>query len=623
MNRFYRPSAPRYTSQFVENQYPTDLILQAGAMKYQNKQKMASDIAEFSALANVLPAGNRTQEMAPIVRQNWDKRINDTITKFSSNYDSPQAMMEFTKLKQEWQRDPDVQLMKYDYEVGNKEWDEIRKSPTYAMDKKGDNINPATGMLKQFRPGDSYTPYAPVTRYAAWDEKAINELKTIEPQKRSGFKQYATTDPYGNPQTTEVQTDIEVRDPKMIMEKVQSMASNVINRSTPEGSYVYEDLKEKLGRVPKIEDAMNVYIPLAKSAMVSNETSRVNNDLLDLTKTNGSNNITKGKYSTLQGELADRPVNYNKASARLINGNFIDRLFNKPEQENNNTDLVAIKRRLTTINPKFNSLDKSTQDKEIKKYLKDEQGKKYNLNAKYYGTDAEKEMNTILAGKVGEDGIIKEDTTSEFLRGATIIDYKTGKEVQDMDNKDALTKKGNAFRVLGRMTADSFGKQPMPGSVMFQTGSSSDPKQYLYISPDAYKEERPMWDFYGYQRASDSGVGDVFAIDFVGKEPIYSDVSQSGMNFDESKVTARTKNGLYFVPVEDTDGDIKVKIFAKNPSNSNIFDEKNPLYLKEYKVSDYIDNEKPMDALRIDIYKNANELLKLKNETLKNNFPNN
>ena len=163
MNRYYRPSAPRYTSQFVEQQYPLDLIAQAGAMKYQNKQKMAADIAQFSALNNVLPAGYRTQEIAPYVRQKWDNRINETINKYSNNYDSPQALMEFTKLKQEWQRDPDVQLMKNDYEFGNKEWDEVKKSPTFALDKKGDNIDPKTGMLKQFQPGSRYQGYSPIT----------------------------------------------------------------------------------------------------------------------------------------------------------------------------------------------------------------------------------------------------------------------------------------------------------------------------------------------------------------------------------------------------------------------------------------------------------------------------
>ena len=98
MNRYYRPSAPRYTSQFVEDQYPMDMILQSGAMKYQQKQQFAENVGKLNALNASLTPGYRTMRMAPQVINDWDKKINDTIARLGNNYDSPSALMDFSKL---------------------------------------------------------------------------------------------------------------------------------------------------------------------------------------------------------------------------------------------------------------------------------------------------------------------------------------------------------------------------------------------------------------------------------------------------------------------------------------------------------------------------------------------
>jgi len=629
MNRFYRPSAPRYTSQFVEDQYPMDMILQAGAMKYQNKQKMAGDIAEFSAMANVLPAGNRTQEMAPIVRQNWDKRINDTITKYSSSYDSPQAMMEFTKLKQEWQRDPDVQLMKYDYEVGNKEWEEIRKSPTYAMDKKGENINPQTGMLKQFRPGDSYKPYAPVTKYAAWDEKAMNEYKTIELQSKYVKQRKPYKDELGNVGMEEVQGEVQYRDPKMIQEKTLSMAQNVINRSTPEGSYVFEDLKEKLGRIPTVADAVQYYKPIESSAVAYKENFQTNwneNTGGGSGSGTGITGMNNGQGVTFRTPISVKTEGTARVGVSDIRQINTDKIFGNTREMN--AYEKALQKRVLASNP---TLDKEGQLKEMKRIIKEERDRPYSLKYNYWGPEVEKEVNTVFGGGINEKGELTAEGSKAMFEGSTLIDLTTGEYVQDMDDKDALTAKDNILRVLGTADRNDKAMQPMPGSIFIESVNGGKSKMYLVKSEDLAQKEKPMWNFNGYQRDALTGIGDVFAIDFysdgTNHQEQYYDMSDPNTNNDQKNIQAQTGNGLYFVPQRDfSSGEIKVKVFAANPTGSDIEDtEKNPLYLKEYKASDYNGSmQRLKDKILEDVYtsKGDNNLLKYRNKVMSERFPN-
>ena len=121
INRFYQPSAPRYTSQFIEDRYPEELIMQAGAMKYGQQQQFAKDVGEISGLNAATPYGYRTTDIAPIVRKKYSDRINEFQTRFATSYDSPQAVMELTKLRTEFQSDPDRQLMIMDATQGNEE----------------------------------------------------------------------------------------------------------------------------------------------------------------------------------------------------------------------------------------------------------------------------------------------------------------------------------------------------------------------------------------------------------------------------------------------------------------------------------------------------------------------
>lgn len=595
MNRYYRPSAPRYTSQFVEQQYPLDLIAQAGAMKYQNKQKMASDIAQFSALNSVLPAGYRTQEIAPYVRKKWDERINETINKYSNSYDSPQALMEFTKLKQEWQRDPDIQLMKNDYEFGNKEWDDVKKSPTFALDKKGDNIDPKTGMLRQFTPGSSYRGYSPITRYAAWDEKAINEYKTIEPRKASApLKEEAYLDPYGRPGVRKIQTDYEVRDENMINEKTTSMAQNVVNKSTPEGAYLYEELREKLGRVPTIEDAIKVYQPYAQSAKVMNQSSRTVTDTIDTSGSGtGAGSFTNNNGGiTIQIPISPRPSDTNMPSRKGLNQSTLDKLYNNPNGAT--ADIKMLDRRLAKADPNYAKLPWNDRIAKMKEVEKATRKSTYNLNLSYWGPEAEKYFNTVTGGAINDKGELTTDGSKVMFEGQTIYDINNAKVLQDVKDKDAITNKGNILRMLGKSTKEDKALQPIPGLVYFESVQGNKSNMYGMQMPDLVNADKPLWNLYSPQRNHMTGVGDVYAVDYIpGKPFIFSDISDSGTNGDQEQISTKTKDGKYFVPFYDMDStgnvDLVVRVFDKNPAKLNVdyTDPDNKSYIKEYKLSDY------------------------------------
>jgi len=629
MNRYYRPSAPRYTSQFVEDQYPMDMILQSGAMKYQQKQQFAENVGQLNALNASLTPGYRTMRMAPEVISSWDKKINDTIARLGNNYDSPSALMEFSKLKTQWERDPNVNLIKYDREMGNKEWDDYKKSPTLNLDINP-NADPRTGMLKQFNPGDTYTPYSPLIKYADVPERAINEYKTIETQKRSGFKEEAYTDPYGRPGIRKVQTDVEYRDPNMINEKTQSLIERTKAKSEPWSAYHYEDLKRKLGRNPTDAEIARSFEPFARSSMVANETSRTNTDVVDLTKgTEGGTGITgmnSGQGITFRTPISVRTEGTARVGVSDIRQIDTDKMFGKTREMNPYEK--ALQKRVLASNP---NLDREGQLKEMKRIIKEERDRPYTLKYNYWGPDVEKEVNTVFGGGINDKGELTAEGTKTMFEGSTLIDLTTGKYVQDIDDKGALTEKGNILRVLGTADKNDKAMQPQPGSIFIESVSGGKSKMYLLKSEDLAQKEKPIWNFNGYQRDPLTGIGDVFAIDFysdgTNHQEQYYDMSDPNTNNDQKNIQAQTANGLYFVPQREFGkGEVKVKVFAANPTGTDLEDvQNNPLYLKEYKVSDYNGSmQKLRDKILEDVYntKGDSNLLTYRNKIMKERFPN-
>jgi hypothetical protein len=273
MNRFYQPSSPRYTSQFVENNLPMDLMMKAGEQKYAQQQQFAQSVGQMSALNATLTPGYRTAYMAPEVINRWDQKINEFAQKYSNSYDSPQAIMELYKLHSQWSGDPDVQLIKYDREVGNKEWDKmIEKTDTYATDINK-NIDHATGMLKQFQSGNQYTPYSPLIKtqdtYKHWGE----EFRTIEPTKSIGHQEGTYTDSAGVLRHGLQNVNIETRDPGMLQSKAMEIAKRIHDGTDQFALYHRESLAQGLGREPTMEEIYNSLVPIAEAARTLNPKS--------------------------------------------------------------------------------------------------------------------------------------------------------------------------------------------------------------------------------------------------------------------------------------------------------------------------------------------------------------
>jgi hypothetical protein len=147
MNRYYNPSAPKYTSQFVEEEYPLDLMLQSGMMKMQQQADFAKNIGEMEGIIAATPNGFRTERMAPAVREKWATALNDWAVNNLDRYDSPQAISELTRLRTEFLNDPDIQLMKTDYQYGNEEYMSMKQKA--GSQDINPNINPITGMIQQ------------------------------------------------------------------------------------------------------------------------------------------------------------------------------------------------------------------------------------------------------------------------------------------------------------------------------------------------------------------------------------------------------------------------------------------------------------------------------------------
>ena len=180
MNRFYRPTAARYTSQFIEDQYPYELAMSHMQMKAEQKAQFAKAAGELQGAAAIIPNGLRTSEIAPEVRNEWTSKINTWSTKNMNNYDSPQALMELSSMHTQFQNDPDVLLMKKDAE------DSKMYSQLMMQMDPGDidpNTDPTTGGLMQFKRGQQYMSYRPLMKYQDVDKEVADVFKSIPEDK--------------------------------------------------------------------------------------------------------------------------------------------------------------------------------------------------------------------------------------------------------------------------------------------------------------------------------------------------------------------------------------------------------------------------------------------------------
>ena len=635
MNRFYQPSLPRYTSQFIDTPLPAEMMFKAGEAKYQQQQQFAQNVAEISSMTTINPPGNRTVDLAPKVNEKYENKVDEFVTKYADKYDSPQAMMELYKLHSDWSRDPQVQLIKRDREEGDKQWNEmIAKTKTYQTDIKPD-VNPQTGMLYQFGPNDNYKPYSPFIGTQDWVKHWADEFKNIESSKRTmPFESIVGKDSLGNDIRRMTNTEVEYRDPKMIQAKALDITKRVMEGTDATSLYHREILRQTLGHEPTPEEVYQSILPIAQSAQISRVTGHTTESEIKGTGSGSTRDIFGGPGMT---EISKRTNPLNTVTHQEIRQLPIDTFFrpgtNARDLIKQNSNMNAIYNNMLSRNPNVATMDDKQLRTEMKKYVDDESNKAINYKFDQAKNKKEQdEWNKSLSGGVNTEGEMKAEGKSEILRGATVINTRTGETLQNMKDKDNLVQKGNSFNVLGPTSFEDIGKQPLPGLVHFEAGKGHNQEPYGVQVQDLVDKQKDIWDLYGFQRETITGVSPVFAIDFDNPNKLtYHDISDAGTNSDDRNVSAGPR-GLYFVSQQKPDGEIYLKVFAGNPkgtpndknklTNTGIDDNSSQLFIKEYKLSDHRNNMGVvMDSVLKDVEdQSANGLLNIRKEKLQSLF---
>lgn len=608
-NRFYRSSAPRYTSQFVEERYPEDLILQSGAMKYAQKQQFAKDVGELSALNNMLQPGYRTREVAygngetPGVINKWNDQINQFIGKYQTNYDSPQALMELSQLRYSWQGDKDVQLIQQDREVGNKQYDDIRRATkTYSMDYDP-NVDPTQGTVKQFRSGEPFKPYDPLINFEDTDKYAFDMFNQVRGDVREGQSRSMGINPItGLPEEVITRSQVEYRDMNKLQPVVETLVQGVLNNTMPGASYLKTKFRDKYGnpREPKAEELRAYFTEQAKKAQYSE--IRGSQSYKDIDTTAGTKGKNEFDIGRLNLEMVDKPDEYKDWTKKLNNQLTLAAKSDPNFKVEDHAEMYNL-HKLFENNDAYKGLKTW---KERSRYIRDnytkpENQNKYNLAIDPFGVDEKKFFNTTFLGQINPNEKINVSTASSFFKGIPIYEYNKNGLIQDIDGK-SLVKKDSSVDFLGRVDTESIGKSIKPGMVAV----SIDDKQYLIQIPKFADEERPIHDLLGMDRTV-SGIGDGFAISFGFGEkgevynPLIQDVNNS--NKDDKEIDASADNTLYFIPMKDysDNGIRKVKVYSDNPykryENKNMGDllfndDKNELYIGEYNIDSFANTGK-------------------------------
>lgn len=188
VNRFYNPSLPQYTSQFVEDQTPWDQIMDLEQTKIQRSDKALEYAAETDALTKSLIPGYRTQDISPVVTENYKKRMDKWMQDYGESSYSVPALRELTKINAEFRADPMVKLIQQDREA-TPLYEGMKKSPNYRPETDPNLIDPATGQLRQFSATDQYRPYDQPIEYASYEDEMNEELRMLD-------KETTTGDPY-------------------------------------------------------------------------------------------------------------------------------------------------------------------------------------------------------------------------------------------------------------------------------------------------------------------------------------------------------------------------------------------------------------------------------------------
>ena len=182
VNRFYTPSIPQYTSQFVEEKMPWQERSAFEDLKMKRADMAAAKEEQTgNTLAAATQPGYRTQNIAPEVNKKYKGMLEAFQKKHGNTTYSIPALRELTRIQGEFKADPNVSLIREDREA-NKFYDHMRTQSNY--DPRTDpNVDPETGNPRQFQPGQQFDQYQNPIWRSDYDSVINREYAQLKPSK--------------------------------------------------------------------------------------------------------------------------------------------------------------------------------------------------------------------------------------------------------------------------------------------------------------------------------------------------------------------------------------------------------------------------------------------------------
>ena len=166
-NRFYTPSLPQYTSQFVEDKTPYN------AMLALNQQKIGRADAALAGAAQA-----QSQDLVPEVVSDYEQQLAQWQEKHGQHIYSVPAMRDLTRIQGQFQADQRVKNVQLDREQ-NEFYDRFRASPQYDPDTDP-NLDPE-GRVRQIG-AEEFRQYENPILIASIDDEIDDVLKSIKPR---------------------------------------------------------------------------------------------------------------------------------------------------------------------------------------------------------------------------------------------------------------------------------------------------------------------------------------------------------------------------------------------------------------------------------------------------------
>jgi len=245
INRFYNPSLPEYTSQFVEDKTPWESIIGFEQDKIQRAEKTDAAAGEIDALSRSVVGGLSSEGLAQEVKDRYKQRIQSWQQKHGDSTYSVPAMRELTRINADFHGDPDVQLVMKDYQDSELHKKMILQSKPGMINP---NVDPNTGQYRQYKSGDQYSPYDPLLDLRGYFTDIYKNIPAqVDTKDLEGYQMpfidkntgKPVVDSEGNPVNVNYtqQETIQSRNEEMMRPATEKAVADIISSQGPEARY--------------------------------------------------------------------------------------------------------------------------------------------------------------------------------------------------------------------------------------------------------------------------------------------------------------------------------------------------------------------------------------------------